>query len=279
MAIRKSVPRPAPGSGAPRGKNPILKFFYVSDIVSLPNSDSTGVRTVGNIVMKEGTAPIDFYATDDMQKFSHSIDGEADAEGFLKKIEASHPGDSVDVNEFMQKSLGEGFIVLYPNDCEASQYKMMGTKCNPLYIKGGDFMDDKDGIKHTITFEQRRRDRNVAKFYQGVIPTATPYSPTTFALDLNVNRLIVQLPASNDEENVLTFPGLDFPENSAITLIGGGGSDPITLASMTGSPVGGTPSFLLKNGTSWVALEGAVIQLEGFSTQPGVNFFKEISRA
>jgi hypothetical protein len=218
-----------------------------------------------------------------MQKFSHALDGDADAEGFLKKVEASHPGDSLEANEFLQNSIGEPFIILYPVDCDSLQHKIVGTKCNPLYIKGADFTDDKDGIKHALTFEQRRRDRLVAKFYDGVIPTAVIATPATFLVNLeNATGKVYQLPTCAVADTAihlkLTATSSELIGN-VVTIIGGGGAEPAIIENGTAAP--SFAQVILKGGQEWIALKDAVINFRPVHTPGGPNIYYlvEVSRS
>ncbi|MFY0481453.1 hypothetical protein ACI6PS_02510 [Flavobacterium sp. PLA-1-15] len=280
--LRKSVPKPGPGAGAPRGKSPILKVIYVDDLLVFPASDENGVKTEGNIILKPGMAPVDFYATDDTIKPSHALEGDPDAEGFLKKMEASHPGDEIDVNEWLQNSLGEPFIILYPIDCDGLRHKILGTKCNPLYVTGAEFKDDKDGLNHLITFSQRRRDKLVAKVYDGVVPTALVTDVANFAVPvLNASGAIYQLPESAVADTPITITvsaGSDELYNKVITVRGNGGTEPASIESIeavTGAQI------LLKGGAPWIALKDAVINFRILHTPGAPNPYHliEVSRS
>lgn len=278
--FRKSVPKPAPGSGAPKPKNGIVKLVYAADITTFPPSDANGVKMEGNIVLKPGAKVQTLYLTDDTQKLSHSTEGDADAEGFLKKAEASHPGDSLEINEFAQNTIGEGLILFVDTECNGTSYKVLGTPCNPMYLKG-ELTDDKDGVKHMFNFEQRRRDRYVAKFYDGALPVSDNYAPATFALALtDANGVIVQLPPSEDEESELSFTALTMTNrNAVITLIGGGGAEPLTIETTTIIPTVNIPNYILKNATPWVALKDAIIQFKYIETFGGTFYLVELSRS
>ena len=63
--FRKSVARPAPGAGAPKGKNANATVVYVDDILTFPQPDANGVLLVGNIVLKDGAKMERIYLTDE----------------------------------------------------------------------------------------------------------------------------------------------------------------------------------------------------------------------
>lgn len=273
--VRKSVPRPTPGAGAPKPKNAMVTIIYADDIVAFPGSDENGVKTIGNLILKSGAKMYQLYETDDSQKASHSIEGDSDTEGFLKKFEGTHPGDSLEINEFVQNTIGQGILVLYSVECGSSVRKLIGTPCNPLYLKG-EFADDKDGAKHTLNFEQRRRDRNVAKFYDGEVYYTENYSVADItAIDLLVaNGPVYQLPSVAVADTNVLVSSLDLVHGQTVTLIGGGGAEPATLT----SGVNGTVTVILASGTDWSALDKAVINLQVY-VAGAITYLIERSRA
>jgi hypothetical protein len=269
------VARPAPGAGAPKPKNGMVTIVYADDVLSFPQSDANGVKTTGNLVLKDGAKMYQLYMTDDSQKASHSIEGESDTEGFLKKFEGTHPGDELEASEFVQNSIGQGIIALYSRECGLNSRKLIGTPCNPLYLKG-EFVDDKDGSKHTFNFEQRRRDRNVAKFYDGEVVYEENYVAATTAIDLtDANGPVVKLPAVTVVDTDVSIATLTMTnaQKKIITLIGGGGSEPETLAAVFSGPV----TLILDNGTDWVALKDAVINLQVYDAG-ATTYLIEVSR-
>ncbi len=271
--FRKSVPAPSQGAGAPRPKSALVTIVHTADILVFPPSDLNGVLMIGNIILKQGAVMHRVYETDDSQKASHSIEGDADAEGFMKKFEGSHPGDSLEISEFVQNTIGQGVIIIYPTDCGANSKKVIGTPCNPLYLKG-EFMDDKDGVKHTLQFEQRRRDRFVSKFYDGTLSFGANYETSSFDVDVTQNEsLVYQLPASTASDTEIALNVVVLDNNKMISLIGTGGVEPATLLGNLAS----TPKVLLNNGTPWVALKDATITLQYFDAG-ATTYLIEVSR-
>jgi hypothetical protein len=258
--FRRSVPAPSQGAGAPRPKNALVTIVHAADILVFPPSDVNGVLMIGNIVLKQGATMHRVYETDDSQKASHSIEGDADAEGFMKKFEGSHPGDSLEISEFVQNTIGQGVIIIYPTDCGSNSKKVIGTPCNPLYLKG-EFMDDKDGVKHTLQFEQRRRDRFVSKFYDGTLSFGENYQSADFNLSIEPQYgYVYELPASTVASTDIEFGGFYIAHKEIFSLVGNGGTQPATLAN---GVVGGV-TVVLSNGTTWTALKDSVITLQYF---------------
>lgn len=272
--FRKSVARPAPGAGAPKGKNANISVVYVDDILAFPGTDANGVLLVGNIVLKAGAKMEKIYETDESQKASHKFEGDADAGGFLKMFEGTHPGDELEINEFVQNNIEVPVILIYDLDCNTNKRKIVGLPCNPLYLKA-EFEDSKDGVKHTLNYEQRRRDRHVSKFYEGTLSFAVPFVAPSTALNLAaVNGDIIHLPVSDVVDTDITVTANDYPAGKVISLVGNGGDEPATLAAGVSGPV----TVLLKNGTEWVALKDAVINLLVYDAG-AVTYLQEISRS
>ena len=255
--FRKSVPAPTiVGAGAPTPKNGLVTIMHSVDILTYPLRDANGVIMFGNLVLKAGSKMLQLYLTPSSQKGSHEIEGEEDMEGFIKKFEGQHPGDSLEVNEFVQNSLGEGFVIIYGLGCGDSQGKVLGDPCNPMKLKGS-YADDKDGRKHILQFEQTYKDRYLAGFYNGEITLASNYEAPTVDLDVTVaNGVAYQLP-SLAVTDAITAASIDLEHNTIVSLIGGGGAAPATLD----SAIQGVVTVILANDTTWTALEDAVINL------------------
>lgn len=271
--FRKSVPQPAPGAGAPKPKKPNVTIVFVDDILVFPPSDTGGVKMLGNIILKDGARMERVYATIDTQKASHTFEGDPDKEGFLKAFEGSHPGDELAINEYIQNTIGVGVVVIYDVDCNTGLRKVMGTPCNPLYLKP-EFMDDKDGVAHMLKFEQRMRDRFVAKFYEGDLMFAENYVSDNFALAItDANGPVYRLPSSPDEDTDVTVASMTQEHKKVVSLIGSGGENPATLSGGVSGPV----TVLLSNGTPWVALKDATINLQVFDAA-ATTYLIELSR-
>ena len=273
--FRKSVVKPAPGAGAPKGKNPNATVVWVEDLIKemFPNPNENGVMLVGNIPLKQNARMERIYMTDVTHKVTHKQEGDADAEGFMKAYEGSHPGDELEINEFIQNSLGEPFIIIYDVDCNTGLKKVVGLPCNPLYLKS-EFLDDNTAVKHTLVFEQRRRDRHVSKFYEGELSFAENFNVADAeALALNVaNGFVMKLPVSN-EVTVVAIATNTLPHKKVVTLIGSGGTNPATLS----GGISGPNTVIVDNGLVWEANNGAFINLQVYEGG-GVTYLQEISR-
>lgn len=271
--FRRSVPKPAAGSGAAKGKNSTVTLIHKDDILAFPPYNEFGVLLVGNIVLKPNAKMHTLYMTDEFQKASHTYEGEPDAGGFKKMFEGSHPGDELEINEFIQNNNEEAFLVVYDLDCNTNKRKVVGLPCNPLYLKG-DFEDSKDGVKHNLKFEQRRSDRHVSKFYEGELTFAeNTVSPDTSLVLATASGYVYQLPAIDVADTDVTITSSDIAHKKVVTLIGGGGDEPATLAGGVSGPV----TVLLDNGTVWLASLNAYINLEVFDAG-GTVYLKELSR-
>ncbi len=273
MSFRKSVPQPLPGAGAPKPKKPMVTIVFADDILVFPMSDVNGVKMLGNIVLKDGAKMERIYETIDTQKASHTFEGDPDKEGFLKMFEGSHPGDQLEINEFIQNTIGVGMLVIYDVDCSTGLRKVLGTPCNPLYLKP-EFTDDKDGVAHMLKFEQRMRDRFVAKFYEGELSIAENYVSPDFALAItDANGPVYRLPVSDVADTDITVGSVTQANKKVISIVGSGGAEPATLA----GGVNGSVTVLLSDGTAWVALKDQVINLQVFDAGATI-YLVELSR-
>jgi len=272
--FRKGVPKPTlVGAGAPNPKKGAVNIIYADDVDYFPPRDENGILMVGNIVLKANAKVYTVYHTPTTQKGSHTTEGDEDAEQIKQKFEGSVPGDELEVNEFEQNALGQGFIILYGTSCGSNSNKCLGTPCNPMKLKG-EFTDDKDGVKRMFTFEQLQGGRQLAGIYTGSLSFASNFNVplvTTVVVSPD-NGNVYQLPSTAVEASV-TFTGMTQTHGQIISLVGGGGVGPSVLHPSAAAPA----TVLLANGADWVALAGAIINLRVFIAG-GTKYLIEISR-
>ena len=132
----------------------------------------------------------------------------------------------------------------------------MGTKCNPMVLKvSGE--DSNDGNKNTMTWEQELLNDEYIRFYSGQISfDATLPVLSGAALALNSAQGKVFKLDSTDTTANITIDSSNFEDGDIITLVGSGGAGPLTLENSA------TTGVLLKNATTWTALDGATITLK-----------------
>ena len=192
--------------------------------------------------------------TKDTQKASFESGGSTDAYGAKNKFEGVHPGTHKEAVAFFKENVGKSFIIFY-GGCATDEYKTMGTKCNPMVLKvSGE--DSNDGNKNTMTWEQELLNDEYIRFYSGQISfdATLPTVGANMYLD-HANGNVFKLNATATTASI----GVDtnnFKHGDIITLVGSGGAGPLTLANSS------TTGVLLKNATTWTALDGATITLK-----------------
>lgn len=274
MYIAKNVAKPqGKSAGAAAPKDPNVFIAAVKDILYWPGRDPKGVLHTGNFVMKPNAKMISVYMTSSKIKAPYEGDGDEDAISVKHKFEGEHPGNELEINEFIHNWMGEPCIIIH-GSCSDNFKKVAGTKCAPLQLKPSS-QDDNDARKHMLVFEQFAKTSFLPGHYTGVIPVADPIAVANVS-PMSVNHLlgqIYQLP-SHAVTEAIEIIWASMPDGALVTLIGGGGVAPATLSSGVG--VVSTTSILLKDGITWVALEGSIITLEAYSSAP--NYFIERSR-
>jgi hypothetical protein len=262
MKLIKSVAKPLNSSaGAPTPKEPNVTLVRTRDILAWPTPDAGGVNLLGNYVLKAGAKMLQLYLTPSKTSSGFESEGDEDAVGVSQKYEGSHPGNSIEIREFILAALGEDFIII-SGTCRDTNKTSYGTKCSPMKLKPT-FSENGDGTMHAMVFEQYMRTDQVPYNYTGTIEFAVAYPVVGDAISLLVaNGTSYQL-AANAVTAALDVDAFDLVHGTVVSLIGGGGADPATLAS--GVTVG-TPSVevVLKDDTSWIALQNATISLEVF---------------
>ncbi len=268
--IRKDLKKFGANPGLATPKNPEAYLALTEDVEVWPSLNADGVTWDGNFVFKAGTSFFRVYMTKDTQKASFESVGSTDAYGAKNKFEGIHPGTHKDAIAFFKNNVGKSFIIFY-GGCSTDEYKTMGTKCNPMVLKvSGE--DSNDGNKNTMTWEQELPNDEYIRFYTGQVSTdATLPVLTGAALALDSAQGKVLKLASSATAADITIASSNFEDGDIITLVGSGGAGPLALKNSS------TTGVLLKNSTTWTALNGASITLEVVVADK--PYYKEVSRS
>lgn len=255
MWVPENVTKSGAGAGAAAANKPNVTFVRAEDVLVWPARDSKGVKTVGDIVLKEGGKMFTVYCTPSKQVKSYSTDGDEDMETIKQKFEGWSPGDELKLSEFIQNNLGVDFVIL-ANNCIDGYKRMYGTPCSPMKLKA-EQTDDSSGRGIKMTFEQAVGSKFVPAFYDGNESFAEP-TDTDATVDVTVANGFQYKLASDAAGADVTIASITQPSGTVVTFIGSGGADPSTLAN--GASTAAT--VVLKNGTTWTALDNATITLE-----------------
>jgi hypothetical protein len=273
MYINVNVAKPAGKSaGAAAPKEPNVVIIATKDIATWPARDDKGVLIAGNFILNAGAKVVTVYMTSSKTKAPYESDGDEDSISVKHKFEGEHPGSEIEINEFVQNWMGEPCIVIH-GSCSDAFRKVVGTKCAPLQLKPSG-QDDNDGRKHMLMFEQFAKTSFLPGHYIGAIPTLAPFTvASSTALVLSpANGFVYQLPSLAVTASI-AIATTTLAHGDIVTLIGGGGVAPATLASGVTDK-----SALLKEGAVWTGLAGSTINLKVFKAG-AVTLFEEISRA
>jgi hypothetical protein len=278
MRVVKSVPKPQRTSaGAPTPKDPDLVLVKTKDILAWPAVDAGGVNMLGSYVTKPGATMHKLYTTPSKTGGGFESEGDEDAVGVMQKVDASHPGNSVEIREFILAALGEDFIIIQ-GTCRDNNKTVYGTKCSPMKLKPT-FADNSDGTTHTFVFEQYMRTDQVPYNYTGSLTFDAPFNvPAADISLLQANGLAYQLTAFADElGTALDIAALDMEHGKVVSLIGGGGAEPAVLSGGAATAAANV-TVILKEDTDWTALLNATITLEVF-VAGATTYLIERSRA
>jgi len=272
MYVATNVAKPAGKSaGAAAPKEPNVSIIAIKDILTWPQRDDKGVLVAGNIILKPGAKAISVYMTSSKIKAPYESDGDEDSISLKHKFEGEHPGNELEIAEFIQNWMGEPCVIIH-GSCQDTFRKIAGTKCAPMQLKPSG-QDDNDGRKHMLVFEQFAKTGSLPAHYTGVIPVLDPFTVvSSAAVALSpANGNVYQLP-SLAVTALIAVATSTLEHGDIVTLIGGGGVAPATLATGVADK-----SALLVAGTTWVGLAGAVIHLKVFKAG-AVTLFIEQSR-
>jgi hypothetical protein len=166
--VAKSIARPTGGAGNPTPKSPTILIFEMDDVKTFPTR-TVGVTTASEgFELAEGKKLIGIYATPSSIEVLQEAEGDPDARGYKKGIKFEHPGNSTDIEDFIEyysnKNLGA--IV---KSCNGTVARIIGDPCNPLSLQV-ETTDTKDGTKKALTLQQDVRDEFRILTYTGALP-------------------------------------------------------------------------------------------------------------
>lgn len=163
-----SVPKAGANAGRPKGKRKYVILFRWADVKEYKR-DEKGVKVTG-FSMQETKKPIGMYATGSTISCYHTSEGEDDARGFIHHVDYETPGNTVEVDEFINNNINEelGAIVI---DCASdAEVKIAGTPCCPLMITKADSQDNKEGCKTILNLASSVRGDAIGHMAKTLIP-------------------------------------------------------------------------------------------------------------
>ncbi len=275
MYIPTSVTKPAgisPGSAA--AKDPNVTIVDVEDILFFPPRDTKGIKMLGNFALKPGARMIQIYMTKSKISAPYESDGDEDSVNIKQSFEGQHPGNKLEIRELIQNWLGRNVIVIH-GSCSDTVKEVVGTPCAPLQLKPSK-QDNNDGRFHMLKFEAFATSQFLPGQYEGALVLDAPTAVEA------VDALVIskedgthyQLPALAVTDVIEVDGAIDHDHGQIITLLGGGGVAPATLA----SAVSGDATVILVGGTTWVGLLNAVINLQVFKAG-ATTYLIEVSRS
>lgn len=254
--MRISLLKSGNNAGVPTPKRGEAVVALTEDIVSWPTIDTDGVSLIGNFVFKPNTSFFKIYMTPSTQAATFESSGNPDGMGSINKFVGEHPGTSKEAMSFFKMHRNEDFVIIY-GGCGTSDYKVMGSDCFPMKLAVSG-KDDKGGNVNTLTWTQEQINNDLIKFYTGSLDFAEPKDVvgSTVALSL-ANGNVYQMAAAAVTAQ-LAFTNADLPNGAVVTIVGGGGVAPYTIA----NNATGAIAVLTAGGADWIGLEGAIINFK-----------------
>ena len=255
--MKYNLEKKSSNAGLPTPKKGNVIAVLNKDITVWPALSADKTTYEGNFEFAAGSGLGQIYMTASTQAMTSEAGGNPDGMGSKNKYVGEHPGTSREAMAFIKQYANEGFILFY-GGCGTNEYRVVGSQCHPVKLSPA-IKDDKDGNVTTLTFEQEMLNDDYVMFFYGNLPLVGAYAAPSneFALT-KANGAVYQLPSNADDaETAIAVTGSDLDAETMVTLIGGGGAEPLVLANSTAGAV----PIILKNGSSWTALAGSRINL------------------
>ncbi len=255
MAIIKPIIKAKRGGGAAQGKHMYITIFNFNDVVHFPQRDEGGVVMEGNIVFREGAYVQEVYATSSTISTPRTSEGKEDAVGFTGTPEFSHPGSSLEIEEFIVANTNQPLgVAVKIGACGGGNpfYRVYGSPCNPLnlIVEG---QDNNEGVKDLMKFNQSRKSELLPGRYYGTWAKATAnvVPADTTEIDVSKGSGEYQLQDNTSATEITNL--INANERAVYTLVGSAGDN---LAVLKAS----NPKFVLK--ADWKALPNSRITLK-----------------
>lgn len=262
-------------SGAPQGKSTDIVVFNLDHIdkSKWPKRDVNGIRMVGNINFLPGKYIQELYGTSSTISTPRASEGDEDAVGFTGTPEFSHPGSSIEIEEFIALNTNKQLIVaLRIGGCngDGPYYKVYGTPCNPLrlIIEG---QDNNEGVKDLMKFEQSRKADVLPGRYYGTLTRATANVVVADTTEVDVSLSVGEYQLT-DNTGATIITNITYPVDGGVyTLKGSGGDNPATIEVSNSN-------FALRS-LDWQGLANTTLTVIAFDKGDGNFIFLEQSRS
>jgi len=162
-----SIPKKGSNPGAPKGKDPNIIIWRTEDVQTMPPRDGKGIRITGDIVLKTNANAIAIYATPKSIKRFDAGEGEPDYKAFINNLEFDHPGDEIELQEFVANNINHNLNAMSMRQGGKAK-KVHGTPTEPLQFDIEE-QDDDEGIKTSFKLKSIMRGPKSA-VYEGTIP-------------------------------------------------------------------------------------------------------------
>ena len=178
MAYTKvSIPKKGTAPGTPSAKSPNIIIIDVADIETMPTREEGDVVATGELALKADAKAIAIYATRSTIKRYDTMEGDADAKGFIANLEFEHPGDEAEINSFLEYYANRDVAIITTECASETGGRLQGTPCNPMQLTLEE-QDDNEAKKKIIKFAQAQRDGFKTTHYNGALPTLAAETPS-----------------------------------------------------------------------------------------------------
>lgn len=167
-----SIPKNGDGAGCPTPRKSKIILVDVEDVASEPTRTVGDVAVQGNLTLTEGAKAVGIYATSSTIQITEEFGGDPDAEGVKNGLVFEHPGNSVDIKNFLEVWKNKGVIAIV-TECDGSasgRPQIIGRVCNPLRLTVETTMNN-EATKRQLTWAQTLFDKFLAGEYAGDLPT------------------------------------------------------------------------------------------------------------
>lgn len=171
MYTKVSIPKNGDGAGCPTPRKSRIILVDVDDVASEPTREVGNVVVQGNLTLNTGAKAVSIYGTSSTIELTEEFGGDPDAEGIRNGLIFEHPGNSVEIKNFLEvwKNKGVIAIVTECDGTESGRPQIIGRVCNPLRLSV-ETTNNNEATKRRFTWSQQINDKFLAGEYAGRLP-------------------------------------------------------------------------------------------------------------
>ncbi len=167
MYTKTSIPKTG-ALAAPVIKSDEIIIVDANDVASEPTRAFGNTVATGDLTLAESAKGVRIQVSSHTIDCGYDQDGEVDAKGFKQRVAFDYPGNTPELDNFIEYYANRGVLILVKS-CETGKTKLYGQKCNPLRLTA-EPTENNEASKTHLAFAQEVAGALLPSVYSGAVP-------------------------------------------------------------------------------------------------------------